>query len=120
LRLCDLLRRAAAPAGADGLAPAAAAARPRGRNGVGLVLQVVRQRLEHRRLAEAMRERLREHPVREPRVAWEQRPVQVCADRPADAAALEAAFAVVAEAGNYAAERLRAGVEPSPAGMVLE
>ena len=38
----------------------------------------------------------------------------------ADAAALEAGLAVVAEAGDDAAERLGAGVEPRAAGMVLE
>src|SRR5206468_13037470 len=53
-------------------------------------------------------------------VAREQRSVQVRADRPSDAASLEAAFAIVAEAGDDAAERLRAGVEPRPSGVVLE
>ena len=72
-------------------------------------LEPVGQRLELRRLAAGrMRERLREQPVGEPRVARQQRPVQVRADRPADAAALEAGVAVVAEPGDDAAERRRA------------
>ena len=37
-----------------------------------------------------------------------------------DAAALQAALAVVPEPGDDAAERLRAGVEARPAGVVLE
>ena len=84
-------------------------------------LELVGQRLElaapRRR---SVRERLREQPVGEPRVARQERPVEVRADRAAGAAALEAALAVVAEAGDDAAERLGAGVEPRAAGVVLE
>ena len=84
-------------------------------------LELVGERLELRRLAAAsVRERLREQPVGEPRVARQQRPVEVRADRAAEPAALEAALAVVAEAGDDAAERLRTGVELRPAGVVLE
>ena len=74
------------------------------------------ERLELRRLAAgAMRDRLREQPVGEPRVARQQRPVEIRADRAAGAAALEAALAVVAEAGDDAAERLGARIEQRPA-----
>ena len=59
-------------------------------------------------LRRRVRERLREQPVGEPRVAREERAVQVRADRAPDAAALEAALAVVPEARDDAAERLRA------------
>jgi hypothetical protein len=70
--------------------------------------------------AEAARERLRKQPIREPRVARQQRPVQIGADGAADAAALEPARAIVAEAGDDAAERLRAGIEVGATGVVLE
>ena len=46
--------------------------------------------------------------------------MQVRADRAADAAALVAALAVVAEAGDHAPERLGALVEDRAAGVVLE
>ena len=79
------------------------------------------QRVELRRLAaRRVRERLRQQPVREPRVPRQQRPVEVRADGAADAAALEAALAVVAEAVHDAAERQRALVEQRAAGVVLE
>src|SRR5262245_32392802 len=67
-----------------------------------------------------MRERLREQPVREPGIAGEQRPMEVRADGAPEAAALEAALAVVAEAVNDPAQGLGARVEPRAAGMVLE
>jgi len=70
--------------------------------------------------AEAMRQRLREQPVGKPRVARQQRAVQVRADRTADAAAFPAAFAVVAEAGDDAAQRVRARIEARAARVVLE
>ena len=84
-------------------------------------LQLVRERLELGRLAaRRVGERLREQPVREPRVARQQRAVQVRPDRAPDAAALEPALAVVAEAVDDAAERQRAVVEVRAAGVVLE
>src|SRR5205085_12612695 len=49
-----------------------------------------------------------------------QRPVQVRPDSAPDTATFEAALAVVAEAGNDAAERLRSPVEMRAAGVVLE
>src|SRR6185295_6839812 len=76
----------------DSLEAAAARASALGRDGVRLVLELVVKRLEARRLAGAVRDRLREHPVREPGVAWKQRSVEVRADRASDAAALVAAL----------------------------
>src|SRR5215210_7167584 len=67
-----------------------------------------------------MGDRLRQQPVGEPGIAWEQRPVQVRADRAADTAAFPAALAVIAEPGHDPAERSRLRVEASPAGVVLE
>ena len=46
--------------------------------------------------------------------------MQVGADRPPDPDALVAGLTVVPEAGDDAAERLGARVEPRPAGVVLE
>ena len=46
--------------------------------------------------------------------------MQVRPDRAADADALVARLAVVPEAGDDAPERLRARIEPRPAGVVLE
>ena len=84
-------------------------------------LEHVGERLELRRLAAGpVRERLREQPVGEPRVAGKQRPVEVRPDRAADARALEAALAVVPEAGDHATEGLGAWVELGAARMVLE
>src|SRR5881397_2529104 len=88
---------------------------------VGLRLELVRKRLE--RLGVAPRrvgERLRQHPIGEPRVAREQRAMEVRADRAADATAFVPALAVVAEAGDHTAERFRAVVEMRPARLVLE
>src|SRR5215208_4665465 len=65
-------------------------------------------------------QRLREEPVGEPRIAGQEGAVEVRADRPPDATALEAAVAVVAEPCDDAAERLRADVEMRTAGVVLE
>src|SRR5205807_365561 len=89
---------------------------------VRAAFELVGQRLEPRWGvgAEAVRERLREQPVREPRVAREQRPVEVGADHAAGAAALEAALPVVAEPGEDASERLGTGVEPRASRVVLE
>src|SRR5262249_34515907 len=63
---------------------------------------------------------LSQQPVGEPRVAREQRPVEIGADRAADAAALAAALAIVPETGDDASERLGTLVEHRPPGMVLE
>src|SRR5262245_56696933 len=59
-------------------------------------------------------------PVREPRIARKQRPVEVRADRIPEAHALEAAGAVVSEPGDHAPERHGAGVESGDARVVLE
>src|SRR5665647_865643 len=78
-----------------------------GGDGVSTRLELVGQRLELPRLsAGAVRQRLREQPVGQPRVAREQRPVEIRPDRPSDAGAFEAALPVVSEAGEDAAERL--------------
>ena len=89
---------------------------------VGTAFELVGKRLELRRLAGAqpVGERLREQPVGEPRVTRQKRPVEIRADHAADTAALEAALAVVAEAGEHASEWLRAGIEARSAGVVLE
>src|SRR5436190_16728240 len=101
----------------------AAAALSRAARGdpVGVVLEVVGQRRElGRRAAAGVRERLGEHPVREPRVARQQRPVEIGADRTPDAAPFEAACAVVSKTRDDTAERLGAVVENRAAGVVLE
>jgi hypothetical protein len=67
-----------------------------------------------------MRERLLEQPVREPRIARQERAVQIRPDRALEPAPLEAAAAVVAEARDHPAERLGAGIEPRATCMVLE
>src|SRR5207248_9725283 len=100
------------------LGPLKAAAprlRPRGRDRMRLRLQGVVERLEARRLASRpVRDCLREQPVGEPRVPREERAVEVRADRAADAAALVAALAVIAEPRDNPAERLGALVEDRP------
>src|SRR5437870_1631943 len=84
-------------------------------------LELVAERLELRHVfAAAMRESLREQPVGKPRVAGQQRPMEICPDRPSHSSAFEAALAVVPEAGQDAAQWLGAGIEPGPAGVVLE
>ena len=85
-----------------------------------LLFELVCERLQLRRLTEAVLERPRQEPVGQPRVARQEGPVEVRADRRADPHALEAALAVVAEAGHDPAERLRALVEARDAGVVLE
>jgi hypothetical protein len=88
---------------------------------VGVVLQLVRQRCQERCLAAgAVCDRLPEQPVGEPRVAGEERAVQIGPDRAADATALRAARAVVAEARHDATERLGARVQRRSPRMVLE
>src|SRR5439155_2049214 len=67
-----------------------------------------------------VRDRLREQPVREPRVSWQQRSVQIRADGTAQPAAFVAAPAVVAETGDDAPQWLGVGVELRPPGVVLE
>src|SRR4051812_15992784 len=84
------------------------------------MLEVVREGLELRRLADAVGERVGEHPVGEPGVAGEERAVEVRADGTAEAAALEAGAAVVPEPVDHAAQRLGALVQVRAAGMVLE
>ena len=83
-------------------------------------LELVGERLELDLAAGRVRERVREQPVGEPRVAREQRAVEVRAVDAALPAALVAGRAVVAEARDHAAERLGALVEDRPAGVVLE
>jgi hypothetical protein len=87
---------------------------------VRLVLELVRQRIERGGLAEAVSERLRDHPVGEPRVPREQRAMKVRADGSSDAAALPAALAVVPKAGDNPAEGLGARVERRSPGVILE
>src|SRR5262249_17252224 len=90
-------------------------------DGVGLPFELVGERLQVRRLAaEAVRERLGEQPVRQARVAGEERAVEVGPDHATDPAALVAALAVVPEAGDDASERFCAVLEHGPPGMVLE
>ena len=88
-----------------GSAFAASSPGPGCRHPVRLLLELVRQRRELR-VAARVRERVGEHAVGEPRVARQQRAVQVRAVRLPVAAALEAGLAVVPEAGDDAAERL--------------
>src|SRR2546428_9977099 len=77
-------------------APAAIAS-ARGRDGMSFALEVVRERLELRRLGcPSVGDGLREQPVREPRVPRQQRSVQGRADAAAEPAALRAPLAVVA------------------------
>ena len=86
---------------------------------MALVLELVGERIEPL-LDAGVRERLFQQPVGEPRVARQQRPVEVRAVRALVAAALEAGGAVVPEARDDAAERLGAVVEDRAAGVVLE
>jgi hypothetical protein len=67
-----------------------------------------------------MDKRLRQEPVGEPGVAREERSVEVRPDRTADAAAFEAALAVVPETRDDAAEGLSAWIEHRAPGVVLE
>src|SRR3954468_13519975 len=86
-----------------------------------LHLERIVERVEHRRFAAGlMGDRLCKQPVAEPRVAGQQRPVEVRTDRPARAATLVAALAVVPEARDDPAERLRALVQECSPGVVLE
>src|SRR5262245_24113767 len=82
--------------------------------------EVVRELAELRRLSEAVLECPLEEPVGEPRVPRQERAVEVRPDRRPQPAALEAALAVVAEAGEHTAERRGVRVEPRDARMVLE
>src|SRR2546425_4758095 len=85
-----------------------------------LGLEVIREGLQLRRLAVAMRERLREQPVGKPGIPRQEWAVEVRPDCTADAAALPAALAVVAEPGDDAAEWFRARVQARPARVILE
>src|SRR5262249_9867892 len=67
-----------------------------------------------------MRQRLRQEPVCEPRVPWQQRPMQVRADGAPHATPFVAALTVVSKAGDDAPERRRARVEIRAARMILE
>src|SRR5437868_307779 len=99
---------------------AAAGFRPLGRDRMGLGFELAGERLERRRLAVTMRERLRQQPIGEPGIPGEERPMEVRAERTPDATALPATLAVVAEPGYHAAERLRTRVEASATRAVLE
>src|SRR5712692_8495975 len=85
-----------------------------------LGFEVIGERLQRRRLVEAMCERLFEQPVGEPRVPRQERAMQVRPDGTPDATALPAALAVVAEPGHDAAERLRTRIQASAPRVVLE
>src|SRR5512132_3919214 len=67
-----------------------------------------------------MLERSREEPVCEPRVTWQQRPVQIRPDRPIDPNALETALPVVAEPCDDPSQRHGARIEPRHPRVVLE
>src|SRR5438876_343428 len=67
-----------------------------------------------------MCEGLREQPIGEPRVARQQRAVQVGPDRAADPRSLIAALSVVSEHGDDAAEWLGAGIERCAPDVVFE
>src|SRR6185437_14731763 len=73
-----------------------------------------------RRLTEAMCEGLPEQPVGKPGVAGQEWTVEVGPDDTARTTALEAALAVVAEAGDDTPEWIRAWIEPGPTDVVLE
>ena len=85
-----------------------------------LALELVLEGLQLRGFAEAMSQSLRKQPVGEPRVARQQRSVQIRPDRAADTTALPAAHTVVAETGDDPTERDGARIEPRPPGVVLE
>ena len=85
-----------------------------------LGLELIREGLQLRRLAVAMRERLREQPVGQPGVPRQEWAVEVRSDRTPDAAALPAALAVVAESGDDAAKWLRARIQARPSSVILE
>src|SRR5919201_5182564 len=88
---------------------------------VRLGLELVGERVEAgRRVARAVGDRLRQEPVREPRVSGEQWAVQVRANGTADAATFVAALAVVPEAGDDTAQRVRLLIQARAAGVVLE
>ena len=92
------------------VAAAAFACAPRS-DRVRLGLEIVLQGLEPLRLtAGRVRERLREHPIGEPRVAGEQRAVEIRSDNSPDTATLEAGLPVVPESRDDPAERVRARV----------
>src|SRR5262249_56352674 len=104
-----------------GLEATAACARPGGGDGVRLGFERVVQRLELGRLAPgAVRQRLGEQPIREPRIAGEERSVEVGADRTVDPAALEPAPAVVGEGGDHPAARPGAPVQNRPAAVIRD
>ena len=84
------------------------------------LLECVGQRSKRRSFPEPVRQRPSQQPVGKPWVPGQQRPVEIRADRRSDPAALETARAVVAEARNDAAERLRTSLEPSEPRVVLE
>src|SRR6266542_305203 len=104
----------------DALAAAASGFGPAGRDGVRLMLELVGERLQLRRLTEPMGQRLRKKPIGEPGVARQQRTVQVGADRAADATTLPAALAVVADPGDHPTQRLRPAVEARATRVILE
>jgi hypothetical protein len=87
---------------------------------VSLRFELVGERRQLRRLAEAMRQGLREQPVGEPGVARQEWTVEVRPGDPAHTTAFEAALAVVAEAGDDTPEWIRAWIEPGSTDVVLE
>src|SRR5205823_8157726 len=115
-----LSRRALGSLTRSPLTAAAARLGPTSGDGVRLQLVVVRKGIELRRLTQTMRERLREQPVGKPRIARQERPVQIGAHGPTDAAALPTALAVVAEACDDAPEGERLGIEARSPRVVLE
>src|SRR5207302_7762874 len=93
---------------------------PRG-DGVGLRLELVAERLQRRdRAAGRVRERLCEHPIREPGVSRQQRAVEIRPDSAADATTLVATLTVVAEPGDDAPKRQRVLIEQRSARVILE
>ena len=89
-------------------------------DGVRLAFERVWQRSKLGQLAASVRDGVREQPVGEPRVTWQQRTVEIRADRATDAAPLEAGLAIVSEPVENAAERGRARVEHRSSAVVLE
>jgi hypothetical protein len=67
-----------------------------------------------------MRERLSKEPVGQPWVPRKQRSVEICPDRAAAPAALEAGLAVVPEPVENPSERDTARIEQRPTSVVLE
>ncbi len=84
------------------------------------MLERVRERWKLDPVAACVLERLGEQPVCEPRVAREQRPVEVGAVDPAGTGALEPRASVVAEARDDPAERRCLRIQERAAAVILE